>query len=512
MTASTSDVLLATSAVSKSYGGRRVLHEVSLEFAAGEIHALVGGNGSGKSTLIKVLAGVEPGDAGGTISNRQGSHPTERYGVAQAKEGEVRVVHQDLALFDDLSVAENLALGHGYPTARATIRWGDVRRRAAAVLKRYGIAARPDAPLRSLRPVERTMVAIGRVMQDAEQLTNAVLILDEPTASLPQSESRDLYAHLRAAADQGHSVWVVTHRLDEVLQHTDRITILRDGHVIGTYRTSTLDEPALVELMLGKPVEQIFVNHVRPVGHAEALTVRGLFSGPVRGLDLRVEAGEVVGIAGLRGSGRTTLLRTIFGDLPAESGSVSVSARTMPRAYSPKTAMSAGIAFVPENRRADAAFPDLTVRENLSAADVPLYWEGMRLRLRRERVDSGQLVERFLIRTHSAEQPLEELSGGNQQKVIMARWLRRNPRLLLLDEPSQGVDVGARAEIYGLLRKATAAGAGALVVTSDLEELAHVCDRVLVLRGGRIVGETRAPDISVQRLTEMTYETGTIDE
>lgn len=498
---------LSAVSIAKTFGARRVLHGVSVDFPTGEVHALVGGNGSGKSTLIKVLAGVERGDQGGLISSPLGVFPVEDYGPAQARALGIRVVHQQLALFDDLTVAENLSIGNGYAGSRSRIDWRRNTRRATEILGNYDLDVSPSATLQTLRPVERTMVAIARVLQDEERLDHAVLILDEPTASLPDHEAHDLYQRLAACARRGHSVLVVTHRLDEVLAHADKVTVLRDGNHVATREASQIDESTLVKLMLGEAGVAALAQEKGRKTDRRVLEVSDLNTGPLRDLDLTVDAGEIVGVAGLRGSGRSRLLRSIFGDLERVSGSISVAGKSMPAKYSPAVAMRAGVAMVPEERRSDALLPDLSVRENLTAASLRRYWDGVRLRSRQERSEALEMIDRFLIKTDGPDQVIEQLSGGNQQKVILARWLQRNPKVLLLDEPTQGVDVGARAEIYRLVRKASAGGAGALVVASDFEELVLVCDRVVVLKHGRIRAQVAGADLTVHRLTELVYET-----
>lgn len=498
--------LLRTSALSKTFGLRRALDAVDIAFFPGRVHALLGGNGSGKSTLIKILAGVERADAGGRITVGGTSYAADDYGFADARKANIRVVHQDLALFDDLTVAENLAIGHGFPTQAGRIRWNEARRWARDFSDRHDLGIDPRQAVGELRPVQRTMVAIARVMRDADELNDAILFLDEPTAGLPDSETQELYEHLTRCAHNGQAVIVVTHRLDEALAHADLVCVLRDGRLIESRPVDGLDQGRLVELMLGRVVDSASRSDT-PLGSAREplLTVRNLHSGPIRGFELDVRPGEVVGIAGIRGAGRSRILRAIFGDLQIDDGEIVVGGRKL-SGHGPAVSLDADIVYLPEDRRSDAAFMDLCVRENLTAGSTSRYWNGLRFRHRAEREDSRVLIEQFLIRARSPEQPLQELSGGNQQKVIIGRSLRRVPQLLLLDEPSQGVDVGARAEIYELLRAATGQGAAALIVASDFEELAQVCDRVVVLRGGRNGGQLAAPDIRSGELTRMTYD------
>jgi ribose transport system ATP-binding protein len=490
--------VLRAERVSKAFGATQALDDVSLGLERGSVHALLGGNGSGKSTLIKAIAGVEPADAG-EIEIRGERHELRSMTPALARAAGLHFVHQQRSTFSGLTVTENLAIGRGFDTgAGGRISWRRSRRRAAAVLERFQIDADPDAELGRLGPATQTMVAIARALQDQDGETDGVLLLDEPTASLPAPEVDLLLAALRRYAAAGQAIVYVTHRLEEVFAVADRATLLRDGRVAGEVEPRQLDHDSLVELMLGRSVAQIERLRGRPEG-STILAARGLAAGALAPLDLDVRAGEIVGIAGLIGSGRSSLLRALFGAGPPQSGEVWIDGAPL-RIGSPPDAMTAGFAYVPEDRQRDATFPDLSVGENLSLTVLGDYWRGATLNRRRERRDSLGLLGSFLIDAESDAVPLRTLSGGNQQKVVLARWLRRQPRLLLLDEPTQGVDVGARAEIYELVHRAVAGGAAALIASSDFEELAHLCDRVLVLRKGEAVSELRDGDLDADRI------------
>ncbi len=490
--------VLRAEGASKAFGATQALDDVSLELAQGSVHALLGGNGSGKSTLIKLIAGVEAADAG-RLEIRGERHELAAMTPARAREAGLHFVHQQRAVFPHLSVTENLAIGRGCDTcAGGRIEWRRGRRRAAAVLERFQIAARPEQELGGLGPATQTMIAIARALQDQDGAADGVLLLDEPTASLPAPEAKLLLDALRRYADAGQAIVYVTHRLEEVFAIADRATLLRDGRVVDTVEPPQLDHDGLVELMMGRTVEQIERLRGRPEG-AAILSARGLAAGPLAPLDLDLRAGEIVGVAGLIGSGRSTLLKALFGVRPLESGEIRIDGEPR-RIGSPSAAMAAGLAYVPEDRQADAAFPGLSVGENLSLTVIPDYWHRGVLNRRRERRDALGLFEGFLITAESDRAPLRSLSGGNQQKVVLARWLRRRPRVLLLDEPTQGVDVGARAEIYELVHAAVAGGAAALVASSDFEELARICDRVLVLRKGALAAELRGADLDAERI------------
>ena len=494
-------MVLRAEQVSKAFGATQALDGVSLELGRGTVHALLGGNGSGKSTLIKAIAGVEPADAG-ELEIRGERHELPSMSPARAREAGLHFVHQQRSTFPGLTVTENLSIGRGFETgAGGRIAWRRARQRAAAVLERFQIAVDPDTELGRLGPATQTMVAIARALQDQEGDADGVLLLDEPTASLPAPEAALLLEALRRYAAAGQAVVYVTHRLEEVFAVADRATLLRDGRVVAVVEPGQIEHDELVELMMGRSVEQIERLRGRPEGRA-ILSGHGLAAGSLTPLDLDVRAGEIVGLAGLIGAGRSTLLKALFGVVPLESGEVRVDGERR-RINSPPEAMAARFAYVPEDRQRDAAFPDLSVGENLSLTVLPSYWRRGVLNRRAERRDTLGLLSSFLIDAESDAAPLRSLSGGNQQKVVLARSLRRGPRVLLLDEPTQGVDVAARAEIYELVHRAVADGAVALVASSDFEELARICDRVLVLRKGRVVSELRDGDLDADRIARL---------
>jgi ribose transport system ATP-binding protein len=489
--------------LSKSFPGTVALEDVSLDIRAGEFHALLGGNGSGKSTLIKILAGVYRGEAGGSITVGETEIAADKVGPETARALGLHFVHQNLAVFPALSVAENIAIGTGFETRRlGSIRWPALRRRTEALLERFAIPGRPDTLLRDLRPAERAMVAIARALQDQEGERTGVLVLDEPTASLPRAEVTRLMLALVRYAQNGQTILFVSHRLDEVIGPADRASVLRDGHLAGTLEGHDITEPALIELIVGRPLDRVFPDMPPVRSEDVVLEGRNLAGGPLHDVSFGLRRGEVLGIAGLLGSGRSELLKMVFGAYPIRGGQLLLDGQAV-KFRDIGDAMRAGVAYVPEDRGGEGAFPDLSVAENVSAAIVSRYWHGMHLDNRRVRVDARQTVSDFMIQCSSENQNLATLSGGNQQKVILARWLQRKPRILLLDEPTQGVDINARAEIYNLVRRAVADGCSALLVTSDFEELSHVADRVVVLNQGRIVAELRAPDITPSRLTEL---------
>jgi ribose transport system ATP-binding protein len=493
--------------LSKIFPGTIALAGVDLDVPAGEIHGLCGGNGSGKSTLIKILAGVDQAEPGSSV-RLAGSPEIDpaRITPEESHALGIRVVHQDLGLFPDLTVAENIAFGAGFPLGPGSrIRWRELRRHSSELLERFEIKARADTIMRSLPRVAQTEVAIARALQDRTEDGGGLLILDEPTAALPQHEVESLKAVVRRHAERGQSILFVSHRLDEVLDLCDRVTVLRDGRRVADHATAELDEQGLFEAIVSRGFSVSDRKASTTVSHGDvALQLEDIWAGPLKGVDLSLRQGEILGIAGLIGSGRTELLRVIFGDMKKAGGTIRVDGEEVDFRH-PDAAIRAGVAFVPETRE-EAIFPDFTVSMNLAAASLPGYWRGLRMRNSRMRSDSEALKSEFGVKTTSVETPITNLSGGNQQKVVLGRWLRQNPRLLLLDEPTHGVDAGARADIYELIHKAVDEGAAALVVASDFEELIAVVDRAVVLRDGRIVAELVGEALDADRLTALNYK------
>lgn len=494
--------VLAARGVHKRFGGTYALNDAHLLLRSGTVHALLGGNGSGKSTMIKCLAGVHRADEGAVEIH---GHRLEAADITstEAHTSGIRVVHQDLGLFDQISIAENFAFDSGFPTRPGgRIGWRQLHQRVANLLEQYGVHARPQDMVGTLRPAQKTLVAIARALQD-QATDDFVLLLDEPTASLPRHESEMLLAALRERAALGQTIAFVSHRLQEVRDVADEITVYRDGRVAGTL-AGNAPEDDIVGLIAGP--EHVAGSRAKNArkrpDHGEAvLEIRGMSAGPLHELDLTVAAGEVVGVAGLLGSGRSTLLDVVFGVRAPSRGRVLVAGSEL-RPADIAGSMRQGVAHVPENRLRDAAFASMTVRENLSAAVIGSFWSGW-MRSGRERAATRELMGRFNVKASASDTRILALSGGNQQKVMLARWLRRSPQLLLLDEPTQGVDVVAREEIYRAIGEAADRGCAVLLASSDHEELATVSDRVVVLADGRAVTTLSGPEITPEGLTQL---------
>ncbi|MFJ9543951.1 sugar ABC transporter ATP-binding protein [Streptomyces sp. NPDC101225] len=496
------DVALHAERLSKTFPGNRALDNVSLQVRRGEVHALAGGNGCGKSTLIKVLAGVHRGDPGGTITVHGQQTTSDAITPEWARRTGMRFVHQDLGLFNHLTVAENVFTSSDYPKRFGHIDWGRVRREAAATLERLNIRVPPTRLLGDLRPAERTLVAIARALHGGAQ-DGHVLVLDEPTAPLPAAEVDMLLEAVRRFAAAGEAIVYVSHRLDEILDVCDRVTVLRDGQYITERETREMTQSSLVADIVGGSIDSVYPDMPPVREAAPILSVRGLSGGPLTDVSFTLRPGEVLGIAGLVGSGRSALLEMLFGVRPRAAGEVIVDGQPV-SATSPREAMRARFAYVPENRARDAAFLDLGIPENMSAADPGRYSRNGIFRHRQERAAALNDITAMNIRTPSVTATVDQLSGGNQQKVILGRWLRQDALVLLLDEPTQGVDIGSRSEIYQHVRTAVARGAAAIVVSSDFEELANVSDRVLILSNGRIAAEKES-DINREWITEQVF-------
>jgi ribose transport system ATP-binding protein len=488
----------------KHFGATVALAGVDLDLRAGEIHALLGANGSGKSTLIKILAGVEPGDDGRMIVGGREIAASDMT-PALAHECRLRFLHQQDSTFGPMSVAENLAAGTGYPRrASGAIDWRRLRDETTRTLQRFGIEADPDEALEELRPVTQQMVAIARLLRSQDDVHGGVLVLDEPTAALARPEASVLHEALRRYAASGHAILYVTHRLEELAGFADRATVLREGRVAGRLGPGEMEHERLVELISGPllagstPARGAPASTGRPV----RLRVRDVRGGAVRRASLEVRAGEVVGLAGLVGSGRSSLLELVFGTRRADDGTIELDGAPLEwRAGRPH----AMVAYVPEDRVHGAAFMPLTVAENLMAASTTRHWRRMRLRTREEARSARALMSEHRIKARDDSVPFRTLSGGNQQKVVLARWLIRSPAVLLLDEPTQGVDIGARAAIHAMVRQVVAGGAVAIVASSDAEELAMLCDRAVVLVRGRTETEVSGDELNAETLERLCY-------
>ncbi len=483
--------LLEVRALSKSFGALRALDNVDFTLQAGQIHALVGENGAGKSTLIKVITGVLSRDSG--IIRLQGGDVAPR-SAREAVDIGIATVYQEVNLLPNLSVAQNLYLGRE-PTRFGMVRDRDMKRRAAVLLAGYGLHIDVAVPLETYSVAIQHVVAIAR----AVDLSARVLILDEPTASLDRHEVAMLFATMRRLSEHGIGIIFVTHFLDQVYEVCDRITVLRNGRLIGERATASLPRMELIHMMLGRELSETTSERVardRNPG-APCASFRNFGkSGYVAPFDLELRRGEVTGLAGLLGSGRTETARLVFGAERADSGSVAAESKPI-RLHSPRDAVRHGFGYCPEERKTDGIIAELTVRENIVLA-LQAKLGIIRPLSRREQDEiAGRFIKLLDIRPPDPERPIGLLSGGNQQKALLARWLATEPQLLVLDEPTRGIDVGAHAEIIRLIRELCDRGLALLVISSELDEIVAYSDRVVVLRDRTHVGTLEDGAISV---------------
>ncbi|MBW3655999.1 MAG: sugar ABC transporter ATP-binding protein [Gemmatimonadetes bacterium] len=497
--------ILRLEGIVKRFAGATALDGVNFTLSPGEVHALVGENGAGKSTLIKIMTGAYRRDGGQMWLEGQ---PVDFTTPAAAQAAGVIAVHQEIHLLSFRTVAENVYLGRE-PRRWGLVDWGRMNTESAALLQRLGLAIDPAATLGALSTAEQQMVAIARGVS----LGAKVLVLDEPTSSLAEREVSILYDLIRQLQAQGTAIVYISHRFDELYAVCDRVTVLRDGKLVGTHRVAELERLDLVCLMLGKQRDELRqgttgfgASQAEAEGTAPLLRAEGLRRGQkLRGVSLDVRKGEILGVAGLLGSGRTETARAIFGADPAEDGTIQLDGKPLsPR--TPDDAIGAGIAFVSEDRKGEGIIPELSVRENLTLAALPtLTRMGIVDRVRQREIVDG-FMKRLGIKATSADQKIRELSGGNQQKVLLARWLCMNPALLILDEPTRGIDIGAKGEIQALINELAGTGLGVLMISSELEELVEGSSRVVVLRDGQNVAELRGDDISQQSIIHAMAE------
>lgn len=485
------DLLLQLHQVEKRYPGVKALDGVDFQLRAGEIHALLGENGAGKSTLVKVMTGALQGDGGSMTF--LGS-PLQLHSTAQAQAVGISTVYQEVNLLPNLSVAHNLYLGRE-PKKFGLIDWKRINRQAVDVLKRFALDIDVSRPLASYSVAVQQLVAIARGVD----MSARVLVLDEPTASLDADEVAQLFAVLRELKARGTGIVFITHFLDQVYAVCDRVTVLRNGGLVGEFETARLAREQLVSHMLGKELEAQSHRPGEREQHAAGDTLLDLQGVAVRGqlqaTSLTVKRGEAVGLAGLLGSGRSEVCRAVFGVDKVSEGQMTFEGQTR-KFRQPADAIAAGLALCPEDRKSSGIVGPLSVRENIALAlQARLGWWRPMSRARQQ-----QLADRFIaelqIATPDASKPIEQLSGGNQQKVILARWLATDPRLLVLDEPTRGVDIGAHAEILKLIKQLCDRGMSLLVTSSELGELVAFSDRVAVMRDRRKVAEIAGDQIS----------------
>ena len=475
----------AVADISKAFGPVQALRSVSLTFEPGEVLALVGENGAGKSTLMRILEAEYQPDAGSVVVDGQ---PIVLTSTAAAHALGIRVIHQEPETVAELTVAENVFLGDFRATSGLFVDWRDLEQRTLDLLRQFGIEKDlpPRRKCRHLGPAQRQLIEIMRALKSGVRL----LALDEPTSSLTEDEAKRLFAVVRQLRNDGVAVIYISHRLHEIMPLADRIAVLRDGALVDVRPIGEVDQQTVAQLMVGRPVDSYFVTRAHKPGKV-MLDVRDLCTEHVHDCSLQVRAGEVVGLGGLVGAGRTELAKGIFGFDRLISGSVHVAGHQI-RLRSPADAILAGIGFAPEDRKHEALLMMRGVRENISLCVPDLISTGGFVRRSAETSIAANMAARMKVKTPSLSQLVSKLSGGNQQKVVLGRWLARQPKVLILDEPTRGIDVGAKAEIYRLIEELAEGGMAILMISSEMPELLGVADRIVVMCERTIVGELPA--------------------
>lgn len=497
---------------SKSYSGVPALIDAELTLRPGEVHALMGENGAGKSTLIKVMAGVVLPDSAESYAHGQ---PITLNSPQAAKQHGLRFIHQELNVVPQLSVAENIYLGQPYPTLGLMVNWGRLNTAARDVLAQLGIThINVRQKMARLSPGDQMLVNIAHAFVGddltAKDQPALVYVMDEPTASLTGHEIEQLFTVIDRLRERGSAVLYVSHRLDEIFRIADRVTVMRDGRIVETRTIGDVTQADLIFMMTGRELKQIYPARTQPIGRETVLEVQGLTTPSIRDVSFELRAGEILGIAGLSGAGRTEVLRGIIGADRMLSGSIRMNGEPMPR-LTPTAAWHRGIAFVPEERRSQGLVMTRSITNNITLPQLKHYsYGGAVLAHRRERNHSNELGQSVRLKARGVRQSVKQLSGGNQQKVVFARALARAPRVLLLDEPTRGVDVAAKADIYQLIREISAQGVGMMMVSSDLPELIGMVDRLLIMKDGRLIHTVENTALTEEKVLTLCYGQETV--
>lgn len=496
-----SDLILRMEAVSKSFPGVKALSNVNFSLRRGEIHALMGENGAGKSTLIKVLTGVYKKDAG---SMKLQGEEIEPKTPLEAQQLGLSTVYQEVNLCLNLSVAENIFIGRP-PKKWGVIDWKTMNKRSEEILARLDLFIDVKQQLSSYSVAIQQMVAIAR----AVDISSGVLILDEPTSSLDKYEVQQLFGVMNKLKDEGMAICFVSHFLDQIYEISDRITVLRNGSLVGEYLTQELPRTQLVSHMIGRewnPTELESVKSEKGKTAEVFLSTSGLSKkGKVNPIDLSIRKGEVLGLAGLLGSGRTEIARLLFGIDKADNGVLTIGAEQFSSMY-PKQAIQHGLGFCPEDRKVEGIAGELTIRENIALAIQAKRGYFPMLSVKQQKKIAQEYIEILSIKTPSTEQRIDNLSGGNQQKVILARWLATEPSLLILDEPTRGIDVNSKMEIRKLILRLAGKGISILIISAELEEMVSCCDRIIVLRDRLKIGEVTGSEMNENQIMQMIAE------
>jgi ribose transport system ATP-binding protein len=500
--------ILKMDGICKTFSGVNVLKNVNLELYRGEVHALMGENGAGKSTLIKILSGIhQPDENHGSIYYKD--REVIWSGPVEAKENGISVIHQELKLSPNLTISENILMGTKFPKNKwGMVKWNEVHQKAQKILNSMGSDLNPHQLVSTLSVAQQQVVEIARALSyDAE-----VIIMDEPTAALTDKEIEKLFEIIADLKKKGVAIVYISHRMDEIFRISNRYTVIRDGEWISSGPISETNPEHLVKLMVGRELNSLFKrdtpsylhrdDHVQPV-----LEIRGLSDKKiVKNVSLKIYPGEIVGLAGLVGAGRTELIRTIFGasqHLPG--GEILVNGKNV-SISSPDDAIRHGIAHVPENRKEQGLFLNMSVKENIVMAELEIFRKGGKLNWKKIDHKADHLISELGVRVSSPEQLVANLSGGNQQKVVIARWLSISPKVLLLDEPTRGVDIGAKTEIHKIISKLAETGLAVLMISSELPEILGISDRILVMHEGKLKGHLTREEATQEKI--MHFATG----
>lgn len=490
--------------IHKSFGGVQALSDVHIDVYAGEVHAILGENGAGKSTLIKVMTGVHQPDSGEIYLHGQ---PVRFGAPREAQKRGIGAIYQEPSLFPDLDIAENILAGR-QPTRAGRVDWRAMYRQARNLLGQLGVKLDPRTRARNLSVAQQQTVEIARALALDAQL----LIMDEPTSSLTLTEVEELFRIIRQLRESGTAVIFISHRLEELFALADRVTILRDGHYVATRELAGVETEELIQMMVGRQVDELFPKQEAPRGapllEARNLTTRGKFEN----VSFDIHAGEILGLSGLIGAGRTDVARALFGIQPLHAGSIAVEGQEV-TIRNPQQAMSLGLAFVPEDRQHHGLVLPMSIAANITLPILPRFTTAGWLREGDSRKVALTAARRLEVKSAGIGQKAEELSGGNQQKVVLAKWLETAPRILILDEPTRGIDVGTKAAVHQLMSDLANEGVAILMISSELPEILGMSDRILVMREGHITAEfTRAEATQEKIMTAATAAVGVLEK
>jgi len=477
--------------ISKSFGGVHALQDVHFEIFPGEVHALLGENGAGKSTLIKIITGVYQPDAGELFLDGQPIHFSN---TRAAQEHGVAAIYQEPSLFPDLDIAENIMIGR-QPMGRMGVDWKRMYQDASALLRRLGMALDPRTKARELSVAQQQVVEIARALS----INAKVLIMDEPTSSLTQHEVDELFTIVRQLRASGTAIVFISHRLEELFALADRVTTLRDGAYVGTRAMADVTTDELIRMMVGRTLGELFPKQAVAAGEV-VLEVSGLgVAGSFADVSFELRRGEILGMAGLIGAGRTNVARALFGIEPATTGTIKLDGKVV-TIRSPDAAMALGIGYVPEDRKEHGLVLAMSIADNITLPVIATFARGGWLDAKRERAAAADGAKQLEVKMASVEQQAGQLSGGNQQKVVLAKWLGTRPRVLILDEPTRGIDVGTKAAVHALMSSLAAQGLAILMISSELPEILGMSDRILVMREGRLTGSFSRAEATQEQL------------